>query len=108
MTTATLDVSLEQLEAAALRLDSESRARLAYRLLDSVDAAAANGDSPTNADWIVEAEHRLQAFLDNRGQAVDGEQVLREAAQRLLDLRAGRATEHDGAEVMRAAFEQFP
>ena len=107
MTTATLDVSLEQLEAAALRLDSESRARLAYRLLDSVDAAA-NGNSPTNTDWIDEAEHRLQAFLDDKGQAVDGEQVLREAAQRLLDLRAGRATEHDGAEVMRAAFEQFP
>ena len=108
MTTATLDVSLEQLEAAALRLDFESRAQLAHRLLDSVDVASANGDPPTNAGWIDEAENRLQAFLDKKVDAIDGEQVLREAAQRLLDLRAGRATEHDGAEVMRAAFEQFP
>lgn len=83
MTTATLDVSLEQLEAAALRLDSESRARLAYRLLDSVDAAAANGDSPTNADWIVEAERRVQEFLDNKVEAIDGKQVLRDARARV-------------------------
>ena len=83
MTIATLDVSLEQLEAAALRLDSGSRAQLAYRLLDSVD-----DDSPESL---------------NR----DDHLGMREAAQRLLDLRAGRATERDGEEVMRAAFEQF-
>lgn len=84
MTTATLDVSLEQLEAAALRLDSRSREQLAYRLLDSVD-----DDSPESVNED-----------DRRG--------VQEAAQRLLDLRAGRATERDGAEIMRAAFEQFP
>ena len=84
MTTATLDVSLEQLQAAALRLDSSSRTRLAYCLLDSVD-----DDSPASVNED-----------DRRG--------VHEAAQRLLDLRAGRATERDGAEVMRAAFEQFP
>ncbi len=84
MTIATLDVSLEQLEAAALRLDSESRAQLAYRLLDSVDD---NSSGSLSED-------------DRRGVQL--------AAQRLLDLRAGRATERDGAEVMRAAFEQFP
>lgn len=84
MTTATLDVSLEQLEAAALRLDSSVRSQLAYRLLDSV-----NDDSPESL-----------SDEDRRGVQL--------AAQRLVDLRAGRATERDGAEVMRAAFEQFP
>ena len=83
MTTATLDVSLEQLEAAALRLDCESRTRLAYRLLDSVDNVPANGELPTNAAWIDDAEQRVQEFLDNKVAAIDGEQVLRDARARV-------------------------
>ncbi len=84
MTTATLDVSLEQLEAAALRLDADSRTILAHRLLDSVDE---------------ESQHPIS----------DEERPeIQRAVQRLRDLRAGRATERDGVEVMRAAFEQFP
>lgn len=83
MTTATLDVSLEQLEAAALRLDSKTRAGLAYRLLDSVDDADANGDSSPTENWIDEAKQRVQAFLDNKAEALDGEQVLRDARARV-------------------------
>lgn len=83
MTIATLDVSLEQLEAAALRLDSKTRARLAYRLLDSVDAADGNEDPTSTENWIDEAEQRVQAFLDDKVEAIDGEQVLRDARARV-------------------------
>jgi hypothetical protein len=79
MTTATLDVSLEQLEAAALRLDSNSRTQLAFRLLDSVPADFPGRELPESADWIEEAEQRVQKFLDNNGEALDGEQVFRDA-----------------------------
>jgi len=84
MITATLDDSLEQLEGAAGRLDSHTRAQLAYRLFDSVCV--------DSADALDQGDR-------------DGVQA---AAKRLLDLRTDRATDHDGAEVMLAAFEQYP
>lgn len=82
MTTSTLDVSLEQLEAATLRLDSKTP-RLAYRPLDSVDATDANGGPSSTENWIDEIEQQVQAFLDNKVDAVDGEYVLREARTRV-------------------------
>lgn len=83
MTTATIDVSLDQLEAAALRLDSSSRAQLAYRLLDSVSESDVCNHPTATEQWIENAELRVQAFLDNEALAIDGEQVLHEARARV-------------------------
>ncbi len=69
-------MTLENLENAALKLDVAARARLAGRLLISLDA-------PTDEEnlhlWVAEAERRLN------------------------DLRAGRAKESPVSQVLKRA-----
>ncbi len=66
----------EELEREALNLDVKKRARLAQRLLASLDRL-----SPAEAEalWAEEAERRLAAYDRGELAAVPSEEVLAEA-----------------------------
>ena len=66
----------EELEREALSLDVETRARLAQRLLASLDRLAA---AEAEALWAREAERRLAAFDRGGLEAIPSEEVLAEA-----------------------------
>ena len=72
--------TLEDLEAAALGLPEEGRARLARILLLSLGDTA---DNQTEQAWIEEAEHRYQEILQGEVEAQDSDEVFREARARL-------------------------
>jgi len=54
-------MSTEQIVAAALKLDHKSRARIARRLLESLDELS---EAEAEALWLDEAERRLQEMRD--------------------------------------------
>jgi 3-oxoacyl-[acyl-carrier-protein] synthase III len=55
-----MEITLEQLEAEALKLSVEARARLAQRLLRSIEPAA---ESEIDRLWIEEAQRRHDELL---------------------------------------------
>jgi putative addiction module component (TIGR02574 family) len=75
-----VDLDEHQIEAAALNLDSRSRAKLAEKLLKSLDAL---GESEIEAIWADEAERR-SADLDSGAESVvPADEVFRDARSRL-------------------------
>lgn len=68
-----------QIEKAALSLDARSRARLAEKLLRSLDDL---GEEEADALWVAEAERRDAEMDENEHLGRSAEEVLR-------DLRAG-------------------
>jgi putative addiction module component (TIGR02574 family) len=66
----------EDLEREALQLDVKERARLAERLLASLDSLSA---VELESLWATEAERRLAAYDRGDLEAVSSEQVLAEA-----------------------------
>lgn len=64
-------MSLDQLEAEILKLPREIRARLAERLLSSLD-----DDSEIEEAWVAEAEHRYQRYLEGDEEVVSVDNVL--------------------------------
>jgi putative addiction module component (TIGR02574 family) len=68
----------EELEAAALSLPRDERARLAERLIASLDE-----DAEIEQAWAVEVRRRLEAFRTGEIVALPLEEVLREARQRI-------------------------
>lgn len=56
-------MSTEQIVAAALRLDHRSRARIARRLLDSLDELTG---AELESLWLDEAERRLREMRDGK------------------------------------------
>jgi hypothetical protein len=73
-------VSIDELEDAALQLDPKDRARLAERLLDSLEQLSAEENARL---WAEEAQRRSDALdagsLSNRA----AEEVFRDARSRL-------------------------
>lgn len=76
-----MSLLLEQLEAAALELSLTERARLAHRLLVSLDEDAEDPAEVEQA-WLEEAERRYQRYLAGETQAVP-------AAEAIARVRAG-------------------
>ena len=72
--------ALEDIEAAALELPEEGRARLARILLLSLDAPA---EAETEQAWVEEAERRYQEIRRGEVEAQDSDEVFREARARL-------------------------
>ena len=68
-----VSVTIEQLEAEALRLTPAERARLAQRLIASLDANVALA-----AAWYAEAERRLEAVESGRLPEVLADEVFEE------------------------------
>lgn len=72
--------TLPDLENEALKLDPRSRARLAQRLLSSLDALSA---AEVEALWLDEADRRAGEFDSGEAQTFPAEQVLAELRSRL-------------------------
>lgn len=64
-------MSVDQLEAEILKLPRAIRARLAERLLSSLD-----DDSEIEAAWVAEADRRYRQYLDQGEQALSVDAVL--------------------------------
>jgi len=69
-----------KLEAKALKLPPEERARLAERLISSLDPEA---DADSEALWIQEAERRLEELKSGAVDAVSAERVIEKARSSL-------------------------
>ena len=69
--------SLPEIEKDALRLSAEDRARLAVRLLSSLEEAT---ESPEKIEklWIAEAERRFQELHDSVVQGIPAREVFAE------------------------------
>jgi hypothetical protein len=72
--------NLPELETEALKLDPRSRARLAERLLSSLDALS---EAEIEALWLDEAERRDRDLDSGDSQGVPARQVLAELRSRL-------------------------
>lgn len=70
---------LEDLEAAALQLPEQGRARLAQTLLSSLSDL---GENETEQIWAEEAEHRYQEIRRGDVEIQDSDEVFREARAR--------------------------
>ena len=68
-----MSMSVEQIEKEALALPSEERARLADRLVESLDAAAAN---EIDKLWITEAKRRRDEVRQGKVKTIPGEEAL--------------------------------
>jgi len=68
----------QRLEAAALALPREERARLAQRLIESLD-----DDPEAEEAWAVEIRRRLDAMDREEVEMIPADQVLAEARRRL-------------------------
>ena len=73
-------MSVEELENEALKLESRERARLAERLLSSLEAL-----SPVEAErlWAEEALRRLEELEQGKAASRPAREVLRDARSRL-------------------------
>jgi putative addiction module component (TIGR02574 family) len=68
----------EQLEAEIMKLDLDARARLAEKLLLSLDAPS---DEENLRLWVAEAERRLRDLREGKAKEVPAEEVFRRARQ---------------------------
>jgi putative addiction module component (TIGR02574 family) len=69
-----------KLEAEVLKLPPEQRARLAERLISSLDQSA---DPDSEELWIREAERRLEELESGRVEPVPAERVIENARSSL-------------------------
>ena len=68
----------EQLEAAIMKLNLDARARLAEKLILSLDAPS---DEENLRLWVAEAERRLRDLREGRAKEIPAEEVFRRARQ---------------------------
>lgn len=69
-------MNLEELAAEAMKLALEERARLASRLILSIEEPS---ESEVERLWLDEAERRLREFREGRVHGIPGDQVFRRA-----------------------------
>ena len=74
---------LEDIEAAALQLAPGDRAKLAERLLISLEE-----DDEILASWVAEAERRADAFDRGETETIDFDEAIAQARARLANRRA--------------------
>ncbi|MBI5506368.1 MAG: addiction module protein [Deltaproteobacteria bacterium] len=70
----------KDLESEALQLPAEARARLAERLLASLDSET---DAQLDAIWLAEAERRLDELESGRAIGVSADEVIADARSKL-------------------------
>ncbi|HEX7093551.1 MAG TPA: addiction module protein [Nitrospiraceae bacterium] len=68
----------EQLDAEIMKLDLDARARLAEKLILSLDVPS---DKENLHLWIVEAERRLRDLREGRAKEIPAEEMFRRARQ---------------------------
>jgi putative addiction module component (TIGR02574 family) len=74
-------MSIEQLEAEVLKLPANERARLAEKLLESLDEEWA--EDPIGRAWLEEAQRRYEELRTGSVRGVPAEEALRKARERL-------------------------
>jgi putative addiction module component (TIGR02574 family) len=72
-------MKLAELEAEALKLDPQDRARLAERLLGSLEELP---EAEVEALWLDEAERRDREVTEGRLKLIPGDEVLAELKSR--------------------------
>ena len=73
-------MSIDEIEAAALRLEPKARARLAGRLLESLDELSPDENARL---WTEEAQRRADALEAGSLSSRSAEDVFRDAARRI-------------------------
>ncbi|MBC8042588.1 MAG: addiction module protein [Rhizobacter sp.] len=73
-------MSIEQVESEAMKLSPRERARLASKLLNSLDANAAENNEEL---WTQESEQRYEALASGKVQGIDADTALQEARAKL-------------------------
>jgi putative addiction module component (TIGR02574 family) len=77
-------MSTDEVLAAALALDPKARAKVAHRIIASLDEAGEIlGEADWEAAWVEESERRLADMREGRVSGVPGEQVFARARARL-------------------------
>lgn len=71
----------EQLESEVMKLSLDSRARLAEKLILSLDAPS---DEENLHLWVTEAERRLKDLRAGRAKEIPAEEVFRSARAAIL------------------------
>jgi putative addiction module component (TIGR02574 family) len=71
----------EQLEAEIMKLSLDSRAKLAERIILSLDAPS---DEENLRLWVLEAERRLKDLREGKAREVPAEDVFRRARTAIL------------------------
>ena len=71
-------MTVDQLESAALQLPASERARLAERLIASLDE-----DAEVEQEWLLEAERRDRELTDGKVDGVSPDSALSSARARL-------------------------
>lgn len=71
-----LEMTSEEIVAAALKLDLKKRAELAHRLLSSLDELS---DEENEKLWAEEADRRVKELREGRTEEIPGKQVLADA-----------------------------
>lgn len=71
-------MSIEELEAEALKLPPEQRERLAEKLLSSIGPGL-----EYEAEWAAEADRRVKEILDGGVEPIPAKEVFREARKRI-------------------------
>jgi putative addiction module component (TIGR02574 family) len=71
---------VRELESKALRLPRRERARLAQRLISSLDAEV---DADVEKLWLQEAERRLDELKSGRVAGIPAQKVIRKARSAL-------------------------
>lgn len=78
-----MSIPLEQLEAEALNLPLNQRARLAQRLLASLDEEEAEDPQEVERAWEEEIRRRLEAYHAGKVQTIPASEVFAKARARL-------------------------
>lgn len=73
-------MSIEELEAEALKLEPKARARLAERLLDSLETLSSEENALI---WAEEAQHRAEALESGSLSSRSSDDVFRDARARI-------------------------
>jgi putative addiction module component (TIGR02574 family) len=79
--------SADDLLPDALQLPPEERARLAHKLLLSLEEAGAGTD--VEAEWSTELEHRARDVVSGKAKTYDARQAIEEVRAQLRVRRGG-------------------
>jgi putative addiction module component (TIGR02574 family) len=78
-----MNIPVERLEAEVLQLPPDERARLARRLIASLDEGSPEDPAEVEREWKAEIERRLEAYRRGDVKAVPASQVIADARARL-------------------------
>jgi putative addiction module component (TIGR02574 family) len=77
-------MTLRVLEKEVMELPPRSRARLAEKIIESLDDFA---DPKLEAEWNVEIERRVREIESGKEKGIPAEQVMKEARRALNEIR---------------------